>query len=53
MNINLFNAVKRIVSEQGEAILANPARLKGFISDYAKNEPIADRLAFGRCIEGG
>jgi FtsH-binding integral membrane protein len=53
MNTNLLNAVKRVVSEQGEAILANPARLKGFISDYAKNEPAGDRLAFGRCIEGG
>jgi hypothetical protein len=53
MNTNLLNAVRRVVSEQGEAILANPARLKGFISDYAKNEPVGDRLAFGRCIEGG
>jgi hypothetical protein len=53
MNINLLSAVRRVVSEQGEAILANPARLKGFISDYAKNEPVGDRLTFGRCIESG
>jgi hypothetical protein len=53
MNTNLFAIVRRIVTDQGEAILADPARLKGFISDYAKNESRGDRLAFGRCIEGG
>jgi tetratricopeptide (TPR) repeat protein len=52
VNNNLLNAVRRVVSEQGEGILAYPARLKGFISDYAKNEPVGERLAFGRCIEG-
>jgi hypothetical protein len=53
MNANLFNTIKRIVAEQGEAILANPQRLKGLVSDYAKNEPKSERLAFGRCIEYG
>jgi tetratricopeptide (TPR) repeat protein len=53
MNTNFLSIVKRIVSEQGEAILANPQQLKGLISDYAKDEPKAERLAFGRCIEYG
>jgi hypothetical protein len=53
MNTNFLAIIKRIVSEQGEAILAEPQRLKGWISDYAKNEPKAERLAFGRCIEYG
>jgi hypothetical protein len=53
MNINFLAIVKRIVSEQGESILAEPQRLKGRISDYAKDQPKAERLAFGRCIEYG
>jgi hypothetical protein len=53
MNANFLSIIKRIVSEQGEAILADPQRLKGWISDYAKDEPKAERLAFGRCIEYG
>jgi WD40 repeat protein len=53
MNANFLIIIKRIVSEQGEAILADPQRLKGWISDYAKDEPKAERLAFGRCIESG
>jgi Flp pilus assembly protein TadD len=53
MNANFLTIVKRIVSEQGESILADPQRLKGWISDYAKDEPKAERLAFGRCIEYG
>jgi hypothetical protein len=53
MNTNFLAIIKRIVSEQGESILAEPQRLKGWISDYAKNEPKAERLAFGRCIECG
>jgi hypothetical protein len=53
MNNNFFASVQRIVSEQGEGILAEPQRLKGWISDYAKDEPKAERLAFGRCIEYG
>jgi hypothetical protein len=53
MNANFLSIVKRIVSEQGESILANPQQLKGWISDYAKDEPRAERLAFGRCIEYG
>jgi hypothetical protein len=53
MNTNFLAIIKKIVSEQGEAILADPQRLKGWISDYAKDEPKAERLAFGRCIEYG
>jgi tetratricopeptide (TPR) repeat protein len=53
MNANFLSIVKKIVAEQGEAILADPQRLKGWISDYAKDEPRAERLAFGRCIEYG
>jgi hypothetical protein len=53
MNINLCNIIRRIAAEQGEAILSDPQRLKGYINDYAKNEPPAERLAFGRCIEYG
>jgi uncharacterized membrane protein len=53
MNANFLSIVKRIIREQGEGILADPPRLKGFISDYAKNEPKPERLAFGRCIEYG
>jgi uncharacterized membrane protein len=53
MNANFLSIIKRIISEQGESILANPQRLKNFVSDYAKDEPKAERLAFGRCIEYG
>jgi hypothetical protein len=53
MNANFLAIIKKIISEQGEAILADPQRLKGWISDYAKDEPKAERLAFGRCIEYG
>ncbi|MDR2048914.1 MAG: DUF4234 domain-containing protein, partial [Treponema sp.] len=53
MNTNFLTIIKRIVSEQGESILANPQQLKGLISDYAKDEPKPERLAFGRCIEYG
>jgi hypothetical protein len=53
MNTNFLFIIKRIISEQGESILAEPRKLKGWISDYAKDEPKAERLAFGRCIEYG
>jgi WD40 repeat protein len=53
MNANFLSVIKKIISDQGEAILAEPQRLKGWISDYAKDEPKAERLAFGRCIEYG
>jgi hypothetical protein len=53
MNANMVSIIKRIIAEQGEAILANPQRLKGFVADYASRESKAERLAFGRCIEYG
>jgi hypothetical protein len=53
MNTNMAGIIKRIIAEQGEAILGDPARLKGFVADYAKNESKTERLAFGRCIEYG
>ena len=53
MNTRLLAIVKRIVAEQGEGILADAARIKPFIKDYAKNEAKEERLAFGRCIEFG
>jgi hypothetical protein len=43
----------RITAEQGEDILADPQRLKGFVADYAAAESKAERLALGRCIEYG
>jgi len=53
MNINLLNVVKRIVSEQGESILAYPHKLNPLFKDYAKDESKEERIAFGRCIEIG
>jgi hypothetical protein len=53
MNANMVSIIRRIISEQGEAILANPARLKGFVADYAPRESKVERIAFSRCIEYG
>jgi hypothetical protein len=53
MNTTFVNIVKQIVDQQGEAILSEPQRLKGYVQDYAKSEPKEIRLAFGRCIEQG
>jgi TM2 domain-containing membrane protein YozV len=53
MNTNFVSIIKRIIVEQGEDILANPAQLKGFVADYAAHESKPERLAFGRCIEYG
>jgi hypothetical protein len=53
MNTNLVNVIKRIIAEQGEAILGDPARLRPFIKDYGQNVPQDERRAFGRCIETG
>jgi hypothetical protein len=49
----MVDIIKRIIAEQGEAVLGDPARLKGFVADYASRESKAERLAFGRCIEYG
>jgi hypothetical protein len=53
MNTNLVNIIKRIIAEQGEDILSNPQRVKGYVNDYASRESKVERLAFGRCIEHG
>jgi formylglycine-generating enzyme required for sulfatase activity len=53
MNTNLLHIVKQITARYGEAVLADPARLKAFFGDLAKDEPKPLRLAFGRCIEEG
>jgi hypothetical protein len=53
MNTALLNIVKQITAEYGEAVLADPARLKAFFSDLAKDEPKPLRIAFGRCVEAG
>jgi hypothetical protein len=39
MNPNLVAVIKRITAEYGEAVLADPARLKVFFSDYGQNVP--------------
>jgi hypothetical protein len=53
MNTNLVHIVKQIIAEYGEAVLADPQRLKAFFSDLAKDEPKPLRIAFGRCVEAG
>jgi hypothetical protein len=53
MNTSFLAIVKRISSEYGEAVLADPQRLKAFFSDLAKDEPKPLRIAFDRCIEAG
>jgi hypothetical protein len=53
MNTNLVAIVKQIAAEQGEAILGDPARLKGFVHSRAAGVPVELRRAFGRCIEHG
>jgi hypothetical protein len=53
MNTNLVNIVKQIIAANGETVLENPARLKAFFSDLAKDEPKPLRIAIGRCVESG
>jgi hypothetical protein len=53
MNTSFLSIVKRIITEQGEGILADPQRLKAFFSDLAKDVPKPLRIAFGRCVEAG
>jgi hypothetical protein len=53
VNTNFVAIIKRIIAEQGEDILANPQRVKGYVNDYAAAENKVERLAFGRCIEYG
>jgi hypothetical protein len=53
VNTNLLTVLKQIAAEYGEDVLADPARLRAFLSDLAKDEPKPLRLAFGRCLEAG
>jgi uncharacterized membrane protein YhaH (DUF805 family) len=53
MNTSFLAIIKRIAAEQGEGILADAARLKAIVKDYAQNEPQPLRLAFGRAVEEG
>jgi hypothetical protein len=53
MNVTFLNIVKRIIMDNGEAVLADPRRLKVFFGDLARDEPKPLRAAFGRCIEEG
>jgi len=53
MNKSLLSIVIKIVNEQGENILNEPARLKPYVINYASAEPKEDRVAFGRAIEQG
>jgi hypothetical protein len=53
MNTTLLTIVKRIIADYGEAVLADPKRLKAFFADLAKDEPKPLRTVFGRCVEAG
>jgi hypothetical protein len=49
----MVDVIKRIIAEQGETILGDAPRLKGYIADYASRESKAERIAFRRCMEYG
>jgi len=51
MNTNLLNIVKRIIAEQGEAILSEPKRVSAFFSDLAREIPKPQKNAFIKCLE--
>jgi hypothetical protein len=53
VNTAFLAIIKRIIAEQGESILGDPARLKPLVKDYGQNVPQEERRAFGRCIEAG
>jgi WD40 repeat protein len=53
MNNNLLFIVRRIIADNGEGILGDPARLKALFSDLAKDEPKPLRIACGRGLEAG
>jgi lipoprotein NlpI len=45
MNTNLCNAIKRIIAEQGEAILDNPNQANSLLAHYAASEPLPEKRA--------
>jgi hypothetical protein len=53
MNTNLCNALKRIVTEKGEAALNNTKQLNSLLSDYAPNEPKPEKKALITCLMDG
>ncbi|MDR2193750.1 MAG: SUMF1/EgtB/PvdO family nonheme iron enzyme [Treponema sp.] len=53
MNNKFLASVTQIIAENGEDILDDPQWLKSSIADLVKDEPKAERLIFGRCIEYG
>jgi hypothetical protein len=53
MNTNLLSIVKQIAARYGEEALADPKRLRAFLSDLARDEPKPLRMAVSRCIEEG
>jgi hypothetical protein len=53
MNTAFVNIITRIVKQQGEAVLGDPARLKRFVHKDARTISAELRLAFGHCIEQG
>ena len=53
MNANLFEALKRIVAEHGDAVLDDPKRVAGFLEDLAPHEPKPQRNALIKSLEYG
>jgi len=53
MNTSLLGIINWIISKNGEDILGDPKRLKPLFKYLAQNEPLDERIAFGRCIEIG
>ena len=41
MNTNMLNIVKKIIAQQGEAVLDDLRQVKGFLADTAGDEPKA------------
>jgi hypothetical protein len=53
MNTNLLAAIKQLVAQQGEAILADSKQANALLSAMAANEPKPQRMAFVRCLMYG
>jgi hypothetical protein len=50
MNTNLANALKRIVTEKGEAILNDTKQVNSLLADYASTEPKPEKKALITCL---
>jgi hypothetical protein len=53
MNNTFLSIIKKIISEQGESVLVDAKRIRGYLSDFAANEPKAQKNAFVKCLEYG